>query len=59
MDKVYNFPVFGTQGGGLVREVSQNPFVYVFVEKPDCSGLDVGDTMPKDCLLYTSPSPRD
>lgn len=46
--KTYNYPVFGTQGGGLVREVSQSPFIHVFVEKPDCSGLDIGDTMPKE-----------
>ena len=48
-EKAYDYPVFGTQGGGLVREVSQGPFIfYVFVEKPNHSGLDVGDTMPKD-----------
>lgn len=42
----YNsYPVYGTQGGGLVRwdERNQN---YVFVEKPDCPGLEVGDFMP-------------
>ena len=48
VERTYNYPVFGTQGGGLVREVSQNPFIYVFVEKPDYPGLDVGDTMPKE-----------
>lgn len=48
MDRKHNFPVFVTQGGGLVREISQNPYVYVFVEKPDCPGLDVGETMPKE-----------
>ena len=46
--RTYNYPVFGTQGGGLVREVSQSPFIYVFVEKPDHHGLDVGDTMPNE-----------
>lgn len=44
-ERQYNFPVWGTQGGGLVREVGE---VYIFVEKPDCPGLDVGDTMPKE-----------
>ena len=49
MERIYNFPVFGTQGGGLVREVSRNPFLYVFVEAPDgCPGLEVGDMMPKE-----------
>ncbi len=46
MPSVYNYPVWGTQGGGLVREVSKD--VYIFVEKPDCPGLDVGDTMPAE-----------
>lgn len=46
-EKVYNFPVFATQGGGLVREVGKNPYKYVFVEKPDCPGLEVGDYMPE------------
>lgn len=45
-EREYNFPVFGTQGGGLVREVGPNH--YVFVEKPDCPGLDVGDVMPEE-----------
>jgi hypothetical protein len=44
--KTYNFPVYGTQGGGLVREIAPN--LYRFVEKPNCPGLDVGDTMPKE-----------
>lgn len=45
-ERTYNFPVFGTQGGGLVREVSPNKFI--FVEKPNCPGLDVGDFMPDE-----------
>lgn len=45
MSKTYDFPVWGTQGGGLVRRVGRDS--YVFVEQPDCPGLDVGDTMPK------------
>ena len=43
--RIYNFPVWGTQGGGLVREVGNH---FVFVEKPDCPGLDVGDFMPAE-----------
>ena len=44
----YNFPIFATQGGGLVREVSQNPYLYVFVEAPPQGmGLNVGDFMPE------------
>jgi hypothetical protein len=45
-ERTYNFPVFGTQGGGLVQEVAPN--TYTFVEKPDCPGLDIGDFMPKE-----------
>ena len=48
MEESYNFPVFATQGGGLVREISTNPYRYEFVEKPDCSGLNVGDRMPEE-----------
>ena len=48
-EKTYNFPVFGTQGGGLVREIKTDKgYKYIFVEKPDCPGLDVGDFMPKE-----------
>lgn len=45
MGRTYRFPVWGTQGGGLVREVHGT---YVFVKKPDCPGLDVGDEMPEE-----------
>ena len=45
MEREYNFPVFGTQGGGLVREVKGQ---FIFVTKPDCPGLDVGDEMPAE-----------
>ena len=45
MARVYDYPVYGTQGGGLVREVNG---VYVFIEKPTCPGLDVGDKMPEE-----------
>ena len=41
----YSFPVYGTQGGGLVRWLNG---VYIFVEKPDCPGLDVGDKLPEE-----------
>lgn len=43
----YNYPVYATQGGGLVREVAPN--IYEFVEKPpDFPELGIGDTMPKE-----------
>lgn len=45
MSRNFNFPVWGTQGGGLVREVNGT---YIFVTKPDCPGLDVGDEMPAE-----------
>ena len=41
----YPYPVWGTQGGGLVRRVGKT---YIFVEKPDCPGLDVGDELPEE-----------
>ncbi len=41
----YAYPVWGTQGGGLVRLVGDQ---YIFVTKPDCPGYDVGDDMPKE-----------
>jgi len=44
-DRTYSYPVWGTQGGGLVREVNGK---HIFVEKPDCPGLDVGDDMPEE-----------
>ena len=43
--KKYNFPVFATQGGGLARVVNN---IAIFIEKPDCPGLDVGDTVPDE-----------
>ncbi len=45
MSREYNYPVFGTQGGGLAREVRGQ---LIFVEKPDCPGLDVGDDVPAE-----------
>ncbi len=45
MERFFNYPVYGTQGGGLVRDVNGT---CIFVEKPDCPGLDVGDEMPKE-----------
>ena len=45
MTRKYSYPVYGTQGGGLVREINGT---YIFVEKPNCPGLDVGDTMPTE-----------
>lgn len=44
MAREYSFPVYGTQGGGLVRPVGSK---FIFVEKPNCHGLDVGDEMPE------------
>ncbi len=44
-EREYKFPVWGTQGGGLVREANG---MYIFLEKPDCPGLDVGDEMPEE-----------
>lgn len=44
-EREYNFAVWGTQGGGLVRWVNG---AYIFVEKPDCLGLDVGNEMPEE-----------
>ena len=43
MRREYGYPVYGTQGGGLVREVNG---IFIFIEKPNCPGLDVGDEMP-------------
>ena len=41
----YSFPVWGTQGGGLVREVGGK---FIFVEAPpESMGLTVGDEMPE------------
>lgn len=45
MEKTYNFPVWGTQGGGLVREVQGK---HIFVEEPDCPALNIGDEMPEE-----------
>lgn len=41
----YRFPVYATQGGGLARFVGDTP---IFVTKPDCPGLDVGDEVPEE-----------
>ncbi len=41
----YNFEVYGTQGGGLARRVGDT---YIFITKPNCPGLDVGDEVPKE-----------
>ena len=42
MAKNYPFPVWGTQGGGLVRQEGDH---YVFVESPGFDGIQVGDRM--------------
>lgn len=42
MAKTYPFPIWGTQGGGLVRQEGDH---YVFVEAPGFDGIQVGDRM--------------
>lgn len=48
-EREYKFPVFGTQGGGLVREIKTTEgFKYIFVEvPPEGMGLGIGDDMPE------------
>ena len=46
LKREYSYPVYGTQGGGLVRWDNDN-LTYIFLEKPDCPGFGVGDEMPK------------
>ena len=50
MEKQYNFPVFATQGGGLVREIkTAEGTKCIFVEAPpEGMGLGVGDFMPEE-----------
>ena len=46
-EKEYDFPVFGAQGGGLVKRVGIDQ--YEFVEAPDpVMNLNVGDSMPSE-----------
>ena len=45
MAREFKFPVYGTQGGGLARQVGGK---LIFVEKPSCPGLDVGDEVPEE-----------
>lgn len=49
MERTYNFPVFATQGGGLVREIdTKEGCQYIFVEaSPDFPELPVGSFMPE------------
>lgn len=48
MSNMYNFPVYGTQGGGLVRSIPGSQHM-VFVEAPDpATGLKIGDLMPEE-----------
>ena len=45
MNEKYPFPVYGTQGGGLVREIEGR---MIFVEAPDgFPELPVGSDMPE------------
>lgn len=50
MERKFNYPIFATQGGGLVREIKTSKgFKYIFVEAPPQGmGLDVGDDMPAE-----------
>lgn len=45
---------FATQGGGIVEwdEVNKR---YVFTEKPNCPGLEVGDFMPEEWGIIALP----
>ena len=43
--KSYDFPVYGTQGGGLAR---RSGGLFFFIEAPDCPGLDIGDAVPAE-----------
>lgn len=53
MESEYDFPVFGTQGGGLVREVGRNQ--YIFVEAPPAGmGLGIGDHMPEQWSIIAA-----
>ncbi len=45
--KTYPEALWGTQGGGLARQVGTGNH-YVFVEAPGHSGLNVGDAVPGD-----------
>jgi len=45
MGREYKYPVWATQGGGLVREVNGT---FIFVTKPDHHDLGVGDEMPNE-----------
>ena len=45
-EKAYSFPVWNTQGGGLVREINGT---YIFVEAPpNGMGLGIGDELPEE-----------
>ena len=45
MEQEYQYPVYGTQGGGLARWTGHK---WIFVTKPsDGTGLDVGDEVPE------------
>ncbi len=52
-EREYSYPVYGTQGGGLVRWINGT---YIFVEKPDCPGLDIGDEMPEEWADDVAPA---
>lgn len=45
MRRTYDFPVWATQGGGLVQKTDPG---FVFVEEPNVNGYAIGDEMPED-----------
>lgn len=45
MASEHKFPVWVTQGGGLAREARGG---FIFIERPNCPGLDVGDEVPAE-----------
>lgn len=45
MEREQSFPIYATKGGGLVRAGEGN--TYIFIQKPNCPGLNVGDVMPR------------
>lgn len=48
----YPYPVFHTQGGGLVREVGER---MIFVERPpDFPNIDIGDEIPAEWGIHAA-----
>lgn len=53
--KQYDFPVYGTQCGGLVKF---NVKCFIFVEKPCCPGYEIGDVMPDNWGITEMANPK-